>query len=81
MTVDDQTSGDLETIVLTETGTNTGVFRNIAGLPTSSISGLSQQDGTLNVVPGDTLKVSYTDPNYGDASATNTALISFPTPL
>jgi len=79
VTVKDQTSGDLETIPLTETGTNTGVFRNIVGLPTSSISGLAQQDGVLNVNPGDTLSVSYTDPNFGD-SASATAGISIPTP-
>ena len=79
VTVVDQTDGDLETITLTETGTNTGVFRNVTGLPTSATSGLAQQDGILNVTPGDTLSVSYTDPNYGD-SATNTAMISFPTP-
>ena len=75
VTVIDQTHGDLETIILTETGTNTGVFRNIAGLPTSATAGLGQQDGILNVTPGDTLSVSYTDPNFGD-SATNTAAIS-----
>ena len=49
VTVVDQTHGDLETIILTETGTNTGVFRNITGLPTSTTSGLGQQDGILNV--------------------------------
>jgi uncharacterized repeat protein (TIGR01451 family) len=79
VTVTDQNSGDAETIVLIETGANTGVFQNIAGLPTSSTSGLSQQDGILNAAAGDTLKVSYTDPNFGD-SATATATIAFPTP-
>ncbi len=79
VTVTDQNSGDAETIVLTETGVNTGVFQNIASLPASSTAGLSQQDGILNVAAGDTLKVSYTDPNFGD-SATATATIAFPTP-
>ena len=79
VTVVDVTGGDLQTITLAETGTNTGVFRNVTGLPTSSTSGLGQQDGTLNVAPGDTLSVSYTDPVYGD-SASNTAAILVPTP-
>ena len=77
VTVVDLTHGDLQTITLTETGTNTGVFRNITGLPTSATSGLAQQDGILNVTPGDILSVSYTDPNFGD-SATNTAAILIP---
>ncbi|MDB6066752.1 MAG: type fimbrial biosis protein PilY1 [Pedosphaera sp.] len=79
VTVVDVTHGDLQTISLAETGINTGVFRNTVGLPTSSTSGLGQQDGTLNVSPGDTLRVSYTDPDFGDG-ATNTATILVPTP-
>ena len=79
VTVVDTNSLDLETITLTETGNNTGIFRNIVGLPTSAISGLGQQDGILNVNPGDTLNVSYTDPVYSD-SATATAAIQIPTP-
>ncbi len=77
VTVVDVTHGDLQTITLTETGTNTGVFRNVAGLPTSTSAGLAQQDGTLNVTPGDALSVSYTDPNYGD-SASCIAAIQIP---
>ena len=77
VTVVDLTHGDLQTILLTETGTNTGAFRNIVGLPTSASAGLAQQDGILNVTPGDTLSVSYTDPNFGDG-ATNTAVIQIP---
>ena len=77
VTVVDLTHGDLQTITLTETGTNSGVFRNIGGLPTSASSGLGQQDGILNITPGDILSVSYTDPNYGD-SATSTAAIQIP---
>jgi uncharacterized repeat protein (TIGR01451 family) len=77
VTVQDLTHGDTQNILLTETGTNTGVFRNIIGLPTSTTAGLAAQDGTLNVTPGDTLFVTYTDPNFGD-SATNTAVIQIP---
>ncbi|MFZ1073947.1 MAG: DUF2341 domain-containing protein, partial [Verrucomicrobiia bacterium] len=78
VTVQDLTHGDLETIALLETGTNTGIFRNVVGLPTSASAGLAQQDGILNVTPGDTLSVSYIDPNFGDG-ATNTAVIQIPT--
>src|SRR5581483_5897268 len=77
VTVQDVTHGDLENIVLTEIATNAGIFRNLGGLPSSSATGLSAQDGTLNVTPGDTLRVSYTDPIFGD-SATNTVLIQIP---
>jgi uncharacterized repeat protein (TIGR01451 family) len=77
VTVVDLTHGDVETIPLLETGTNTGVFRNVTGLPTSTTLGLNPQDGILNVTPGDVLSVSYTDPVYGD-SASNTAGILIP---
>jgi uncharacterized repeat protein (TIGR01451 family) len=79
VTVTDTNTGDAETIPLVETGTNTGVFRNVSGLPASSISGLVAQDGTLYVTAGDTLGVSYADPVYGD-SASTTAAIQIPTP-
>ncbi|MCX6895618.1 MAG: Ig-like domain-containing protein, partial [Verrucomicrobia bacterium] len=64
---------DLETITLTETGTNTGIFRNTGALPTSLSAGLSQQDGTLYIAAGDTLTVTNVDALFGDtcnASAT-----------
>jgi uncharacterized repeat protein (TIGR01451 family) len=77
VTVTDTNTGDAETIALIETGVNTGIFRNPGGLPTSLTSGLVNQDGILNVVAGDTLSVSYTDPVYGD-SASSTALIQIP---
>ena len=77
VSVKDTTDGDVENIVLTETGTNTGVFRNITSLPTSTTKGTAQQDGTLNVSPGDALYVSYMDPIYGD-SGSNTAAIQIP---
>ena len=66
--VQDTTSGDYETITLTETGTNTGVFTFPAGLPTSATGGLSANDGTLHVAAGDSLLINYTDPTYGVSS-------------
>jgi uncharacterized repeat protein (TIGR01451 family) len=75
VTVVDQTHGDVETIPLVETGTNTGVFRNVGGLPTSTTLGLNPQDGILNVTPGDMLSVSYTDPNFGDSATANAGIL------
>jgi uncharacterized repeat protein (TIGR01451 family) len=79
ITVTDSNTGDAQTITLLETSTNSGVFRNVAGLPTSNTTGQISQDGTLYVAAGDTLRVSYTDPVYGD-SATNFAIMTIPTP-
>ena len=79
VTVIDTNTLDIQTITLTETGNNTGVFRNLTGLPTSAISGLGAQDGTLYVAPGDTLSVSYTEPTFGSTGSA-TATISIPTP-
>ena len=77
VTVQNTTHGDVETIVLAETGTNTGVFRNLSSLPTSASSGLGQQDGTMSVLPGDILSVAYTDPTFGN-SASNSVAIQIP---
>ena len=72
--VQDTTSGDYETITLTETGTNTGVFTFAAGLPTSTTGGLSPNDGTLNAAAGDSLLINYTDPTYGSSSTATAAI-------
>ena len=71
------THGDFETLTLTETGTNTGVFFDSTGIPTSVAGGASALDGTLNIDPGDTLQVLFTDPVYRN-SASNTAVIAVP---
>ncbi|MBX7207515.1 MAG: putative Ig domain-containing protein [Verrucomicrobiaceae bacterium] len=76
--VNDTTSGDSEFITLTETGVNTGVFRNVTGLPTSTSSGGSTMDGTLHIGVGDNLSFTYTDPQYHDV-CTGNATISAPT--
>ncbi|MBI5504690.1 MAG: DUF11 domain-containing protein, partial [Deltaproteobacteria bacterium] len=72
--VTNTTGGDLETITLTETGVNTGVFRNASGLATSATLGLTPNDATLNLIAGDTLSVSYTDPSFGDTCADSTGV-------
>jgi len=53
---------DTETIVLTETGIDTGIFENASGIPIVYSTGTSD-DGTLNVSGDDYLYVNYTDPN------------------
>ncbi|MEK7952019.1 SdrD B-like domain-containing protein [Luteolibacter soli] len=77
VTVRNPTTGDYETITLTETGVNTGVFRNTTALPSSSASGTNPNDGTLNVFAGNGLTVTYNDPVFGDTATAN-ATISTP---
>jgi uncharacterized repeat protein (TIGR01451 family) len=77
LVVQNATGGDVEIITLTETGTDTGIFHNPSGLVTSASSGLSPQDGVLNVVSGDVLTVAYTDPLYGDTGNAS-ALVQTP---
>ena len=52
--------------MLTETGVNTGIFRNTTALPSSTSTGLQPEDGTLNAAAGDSISASHTDPLFGD---------------
>jgi uncharacterized repeat protein (TIGR01451 family) len=71
--VQNLSNGDVQTLTLTETGNNTGIFRNTAPLPSSTTLGGLVEDGTIRGVVGDTLSVSYTDPVYGGAACSDTA--------
>lgn len=51
-------TGELEQIILTETGPNTGIFT--ATLPTASVGG-TNNDGILSTLSGNTYTASYTD--------------------
>jgi uncharacterized repeat protein (TIGR01451 family) len=73
-------SGDFETITLTETDGDTGIFRNAAALASSATGGMSDEDGTLHAVAGDTLQVAFTDPLYGD-TCSDAAGITIPTEI
>lgn len=64
VTVRNTTTGDYETITLTETTASSGIFRNTTALPSSAVAGFSPADGTLGVLVGHNLTVSYTDPVY-----------------
>ncbi len=79
LTVKNDTQGDVETVLLTETGPNTGVFQS-AALPASSTTGLGVEDGTLHARPGDTLSVLYIDALFGD-SCGDTAGIAVPSEI
>ena len=75
--VENDDNGDVEAITLTETGVNSGIFRNTAGLPSSTSAGLSSNDGTLNVQLGHTITATHVDPAYGD-TCPDTATITAP---
>ena len=74
--VNNTTRGDVENVTLTETGTNTGVFFNAGGLPSSVSTGLSQQDGILNAAPGDLLSVAWNNPVFGNSCTANAVIQS-----
>jgi hypothetical protein len=59
-TVTNNTNGDVETITLTETGINTGIFRATPPATTGSGSATSG-DGTIQVSAHDNLTVRYAD--------------------
>ena len=74
VTVTNASTGDVESLVLTETGTNTGVFRNSTGLPSSTSAGTSQNDGTLYAHSGQLLSVLYTGPSAETCSGVATMI-------
>jgi uncharacterized repeat protein (TIGR01451 family) len=58
-TVVNQDNGETETVTLTETGPNTGVFT--ANLPTNAGGAGTNNDGVLNTRPGDDVELVYED--------------------
>ena len=69
-------SGDSEVVVMTETGTNTGVFT--ACITTSTNSGAGTNNGVLLAPVGALLTLSYTDPNDSSDTSSATATIQPP---
>ncbi len=70
-TISDDAAQETETVTLTETGANTGVFR---GQINSIGQSGADQDGTYHLPAGPTgrvLSLDYTDPDGGDSSADN----------
>jgi uncharacterized repeat protein (TIGR01451 family) len=70
-------TGDRETLTLTESGTNTGVFR--VSLPGSSTTGQSVDDGVLYALAGQSVWAQYADPLFPSDVCTDTAIITLPT--
>src|SRR6185295_501593 len=70
VTVTDSITGDSVTITLTETGVNTGVFRNTTPLATQY--DITPDSSTvLEMGDNGTLTVTYTDANDGDSVSAN----------
>ena len=60
VTVTNQTTNETESVLLTETGVNTGIFSGT--LATTNAAGAGTNNtGNINVVAGNTLQVAYTD--------------------
>ncbi len=74
--VTNQDNGDRETITLTETGVNTGIFEG--SVPSSTTSGAALEDGTLNGSAGDTVEAEYTDDLFPSDVCNDTAPIVTP---
>ncbi len=59
-----QNTGDRETVTLTETGADTGIFRG--SIPSATLAGQVADDGTLYARVGDPMVANYTDAIFGD---------------
>jgi len=78
--VEDITGGDTEAIMLTETGSDTAIFRALLDLQESASS--TDQNGILEAVDGDTVRLQYTDPaNSTDTSTADAAIVSTPSEI
>ncbi|MBX3010174.1 MAG: DUF11 domain-containing protein [Caldilineaceae bacterium] len=69
---------DSESVTLTETGPDTGIFT--ACLPASSSSTGSSNNGTLYAPMGSSLTITYVDPTDSSDSSTATAVVTTLTP-
>ncbi len=72
VTVTSANGGDSEDLTLTETGNDTGVFRNTSGLPLG-LGTATNDDGTLTIAGSDTLTASYTDDDDATDTSSDTA--------
>ena len=66
-------SGDTETVVLTETGADTGVFTG--SVPSSPLIGGAAEDGTLLAEAGETIGLDHTDPDDPDDTCSATVTV------
>lgn len=65
-------SGDTETVILTETGLNTGIFR---GSMATTAAATAHESGDLTVPPDSRVRVTYTDPLDAAPVSSASALI------
>ena len=70
--------GDSETVILTETGADSGIFR--ACISSSSTVPGVPNDGTLYALAGDVIIVGYTDPDDPSDTSDDSAIINSPAP-
>lgn len=68
--------GDTESVVLTETGVDTGIF--YACITANSTTPGADEDGTLYAPPGSLLDVQYVDPDDPTDTSGDTAVVSTP---
>ncbi|MCX6029964.1 MAG: hypothetical protein NT169_11800 [Chloroflexi bacterium] len=74
--VRDTTTGDYETLLLTETGVATGIFAG--SLPSSITGGQGPEDGTLYAKTGDTLLATFSDTIFAPDTCSANATINTP---
>ncbi len=72
VTITDSVNGDVEVVLLTETGISTGVF--IGYLPTVT-SGAIPYNGEISVASGQTLVARYVDPDDGTDTVTTAIMV------
>lgn len=78
VTVTASITGDSETgVILTETGNNTGVFRNLVGIP-SEIDVATIDDGTLQLAGASVMSALYVDADDASDVSTATATLQVP---
>ena len=69
VTLTNATTGEKETVFLTETGVNTGVFEGkVSTTKGTGSASDSDTDGNFKLKRGDEITVSYTDPHSGNPS-------------
>lgn len=67
VTLTNATTGEKETVTLTETGVNTGVFEGkVSTVRGTGSAADNDSDGSIKLKRGDAIKVEYTDPNTGN---------------
>ena len=75
-TVSNQNNGDAEVVQLTETGVNTGIFRNTTALSSSTSAGLNPGDNILHVQVGHTIQGMHVDAVYNDSCPDSATILA-----